>query len=111
MLLLLHSAFMLSVVKRLLKREFEGCAINSHGNYVVDHGKSWKIHGIVFLNFCGNPVILPMYIFSIKITHKNPSIQCSPIITHLIAQGAGSALIFYILIHRLGRFSGVKIMI
>ena len=34
-----------------------GCnALNSHGNYIVDHGKSWKNHGIVFLNFCGNPV-------------------------------------------------------
>ena len=21
----------------------------------VDHGKPWKNHGIVFLNFCGNP--------------------------------------------------------
>ena len=30
--------------------------IKSHGNYIVDHGKSWKNHGIVFLNFCGNPV-------------------------------------------------------
>ena len=29
--------------------------INSHGNYIVDHGKSWKNHGIVVLNFCGNP--------------------------------------------------------
>ena len=29
--------------------------INSHGNYFVDHEKSWKNHGIVFLNFCGNP--------------------------------------------------------
>ena len=29
--------------------------INSHGNYIVDHVKSWKNHGIVFLNFCGNP--------------------------------------------------------
>ena len=28
---------------------------NSHGNYIVDHGKSWKNHGIVFMNFCGNP--------------------------------------------------------
>ena len=33
-----------------------GYALNSHGNYIVDHGKSWKNHGIVFLNFCGNPV-------------------------------------------------------
>ena len=32
--------------------------LNSHGNYIVDHGKSWKNHGIVFLNFCGNPVKL-----------------------------------------------------
>ena len=28
--------------------------LNSHRNYIVDHGKSWKNHGIVFLNFCGN---------------------------------------------------------
>ena len=33
-----------------------GHALKSHGNYIVDHGKSWKNHGIVFLNFCGNPV-------------------------------------------------------
>ena len=37
------------------KGEVGGCALNSHGNYIVDHGKSWKNHGIVFLNFCGNP--------------------------------------------------------
>ena len=55
-LLLLHSAFMLSVVKLLLKGEVGVCALNSHGNYIVDHGKSWKNHGIVFFNFCGNPV-------------------------------------------------------
>ena len=30
--------------------------IKNHGNYIVDHGKSWKNHEIVFLNFCGNPV-------------------------------------------------------
>ena len=40
----------------LLKGEFGVCALNSHGNYIVDHEKSWKNHGIVFLNFCGNPV-------------------------------------------------------
>ena len=56
MLLLLHSAFMLSVVKILLKREVGGCELNNHGNYIVDHGKSWKSHGIVFFNSCGNPV-------------------------------------------------------
>ena len=46
---------MLSVVKMLLKEEVGGSALNSHGNYIVDHGKSGKNHGIVYLNFCGNP--------------------------------------------------------
>ena len=54
-LLLLHSVFMLSVVKMALKEEVGGSALNSQGNYIVDHGKSWKNHGIVFLNFCWNP--------------------------------------------------------
>ena len=53
-LLLLHSAFMLCVVKMQLKGEVGGCALNSHGNYIVDRGKSWKNHGSVLLNFCGN---------------------------------------------------------
>ena len=44
-----------SVVKIPLKGEVGGPAINSLGNYIVDHGKSWKNHGIVFLNFCVNP--------------------------------------------------------
>ena len=39
------------------KGEVWGSALNSHGNYMVDHGKSWKNHGIVFLNFCGNPAV------------------------------------------------------
>ena len=52
------AAFMLSVVKMLLKGEVGSCALNSYGNYIVDHGKSWKNHGIVFLNICGNPVII-----------------------------------------------------
>ena len=56
MLLLLHSAFMLSIVKMLLKGKVGDCALNSYGNYIVDHGKSWKNHGIVFWNFCRNPV-------------------------------------------------------
>ena len=55
MLLLLHSTFMLNVVKLLLKGEVGVCVLYSHGNYTVDHGKSWKNHGIVFFNFCGNP--------------------------------------------------------
>ena len=55
MLLLLHSTFMLSVVKLLLTGEAGVCALHSHGNYIVDRGKSWKNHGIVFLNFYVNP--------------------------------------------------------
>ena len=49
---------MLSVVKMPQKGEVGGHALNSHENYrnyIVDHGKSWKNRGIVFLNFCGNP--------------------------------------------------------
>ena len=46
---------MLSVVRMLLKPEVRGCALYRHENYIVDHGKTWKNHGIVFLNFCGNP--------------------------------------------------------
>ena len=52
---LLHFVFMLSMVEMPLKGEVGGSALNSHGNYIVDHEKSWKNHGIVFLNFCGNP--------------------------------------------------------
>ena len=59
-LLLLHSTFMLSVVKMPLKGEVRGLALNSPGNYIGDHGKSWKNHGIVFLNFCGNPVYVKL---------------------------------------------------
>ena len=61
MLLLLHSAFMHSMVKMLLKEEVGGSALNSHGNFIADHGKSWKNHGIVVLNFCGNPVMAFSY--------------------------------------------------
>ena len=42
MLLLLHSAFMLSVVKLMLKGEVGICQLNIHGNFIVDHGKSWN---------------------------------------------------------------------
>ena len=42
-----------------LKGEVGGHALNSHGNYIVDHGKS---HAFVFLNFCGNPDTLPIYV-------------------------------------------------
>ena len=41
-LLLLHSAFMPSVMKMPLKGEVGGHALNSHGNYNVDHGNSWN---------------------------------------------------------------------
>ena len=67
MLLLLHSAFVLRAVKMLLKGEVGGCALNSHGNYIVDHGKSWKNHGIVFLNFCGNPVLFCIHFYCLLI--------------------------------------------
>ena len=42
-LLLLNSAFMHSVVKMPLKGEVGGCALNSHGNYIVDHGKIMEL--------------------------------------------------------------------
>ena len=41
-LLLLHSAFMLCVLKLPLKGTVGGRALDSHGNYIVDHGKSWN---------------------------------------------------------------------
>ena len=41
-LLLLHSAFMLSVVKMPLKGEVGGDSSNSHGN-IVDHGKIMEL--------------------------------------------------------------------
>ena len=42
-LLLLHSAFMLSIVKMPLKGEVSGHALNSHGNYIVDHGNIMEL--------------------------------------------------------------------
>ena len=54
-LLLLQSTFMLSVVKMSLKGEVGGHALNSHGNYIVDHGKSWKNDEIVFFKFLWKP--------------------------------------------------------
>ena len=42
------AAFMLSLVKMSLKGEVGSHALNCHRNYIVDHGKSWKNHGIVF---------------------------------------------------------------
>ena len=60
---------MLSMVKTLLKGEVGGHALNSHGNYIVDHGKSCKNHGIVFLNLCGNPASSPSVILINEIFH------------------------------------------
>ena len=59
---LLTFFILLSLVKMPLIGEVGGHALNIHGNYIVDHGKSWKNYGIVFLNFCGNPVAMrPIY--------------------------------------------------
>ena len=69
MLLLLHSALMLRVVKMLLKEEVGGSALNSHENYIADHGKSWNNYGIVFLNFCGNPALI--YSLFLIVEHNN----------------------------------------
>ena len=43
---------MLSVVKVL---GVGGHALNSLGNYIVDHGKSWKNHGICVFEFLWEP--------------------------------------------------------
>ena len=43
MLLLLHSEFMLSVVKILLKGEVGDRALNGYGNYIVYHGKIMEL--------------------------------------------------------------------
>ena len=53
--LLLHSTFMLCVVKMPLKEEVGGSALNSYGNYIVDHGKSCKNHRIVYFEFLWEP--------------------------------------------------------
>ena len=39
----------LSMAKMPLREEVRGHALKSHGNYIVDHRKSWINHGIVFL--------------------------------------------------------------
>ena len=43
LLLLLHSTFLLSVVKLMQKGEVGIFELNSHGNYIVDHGKIIKL--------------------------------------------------------------------
>ena len=42
-LLFLHSTFMLCMVNMSLKGEDGGCALISHGNYIVDHGKTMEL--------------------------------------------------------------------
>ena len=56
---LLHSAFILSMVKMLLKGEAGGRALNSHGNYIVDYGKLWNCVFEFLWEPCmmGNPII------------------------------------------------------
>ena len=41
-LVLLRSSFMLSVAKIPLKGKVGGHTLNSHGNNIVDHEKSWN---------------------------------------------------------------------
>ena len=41
---------MRSVVEMMLKGEVGGHALNSNGNYIADHEKTSKDHGIVILN-------------------------------------------------------------
>ena len=63
---------MLSVVKMLLKGEVGGCALNSHGNY------TWKNHGIVYLNFCGNPVGCMITRFKLILSRSNTNSHPNP---------------------------------
>ena len=55
----------------LWKGDAGGCAFNSHGNYIVDQGKSWKTNGIVLLNFCRNPALIIGLCFKDEITCQN----------------------------------------
>ena len=50
-LLFLHSTFMLCMVKMPLKREVGGRALNSHRNYVFNHGEIMEF----FLDFLWEP--------------------------------------------------------
>ena len=44
---------MLSVVRMQLKGAVGGLALNCHGNFML----AIENHGILFLNFCGNPAV------------------------------------------------------
>ena len=50
----------------LLKEVVGGSVLNSHGNYIADRGNSWKNHGIVFLNFCGNSSMSSDFIWDFR---------------------------------------------
>ena len=45
---------MLSVVKMPLKGEDGGCALNSNGNYIVDHGKIMKLCFLISVGTLNN---------------------------------------------------------
>ena len=72
MLLLLHPSFMLSMMKLLLKGEVGVCALNGHGNNIVDQLKSWKSHGIVFFEFLRDPWFMNLLSFSETPGHTTP---------------------------------------
>ena len=74
MLLLLHSAFMLSVVEMLLKWEVGSSALNSHGNYIVDHGKSWNC---VFEFLCKKVIICKQIIHQ-----RTERVECLSLLSH-----------------------------
>ena len=65
---------MLNVVKMMLKGEVGGCALNSHGNYMADPGKSWKNHGIVFFKF----LLEPCFILILKRLLAHPMMALNP---------------------------------
>ena len=47
-------------------------ALNSHGNYIADNGKSWKNHGIVFLNFLWEPCSFNFFFSSVSVVNYLP---------------------------------------
>ena len=61
MLLLLHLVFLLSVVKLLLKGEVGVYALNSHGNYIVDHGNHGNMMELCFLISVGTLVNIAIH--------------------------------------------------
>ena len=56
-LLLLHYAQSGGEMKMPLKGEVGG------GNYIVDHEKSWKSHGIVFFEFLWDPCMITIIFY------------------------------------------------